>query len=99
MNTSRLYHIRKEIASGAVDFCAALALFGEILIVWEILHALATGDPVHAWVRVALITAVGAAILAAMVYLVVRHPQKETKSKRMGTIDAETICRIMGGTK
>ena len=99
MNTTKLYHIAKEIASGALDFCAAMALFGEILIFWEILHALATGDPVHVWVRVALITAAGAAILAAMVYLAVRHPQKTTKSKRMGTIDADTICRIMGGAR
>lgn len=99
MNTSRLYHIRKEIATAASEFCAVMVMFGEVLIFWEILHAMATGDPVHVWVRSALIAAVCAVIFAASAYIAIRRPWAEKKNRRIGTIDAETICRIMGGTR
>ncbi len=92
---NKLYHIKKEIATGAAEFAGLLALISEVLIFWEVAAAIMHNTPIHAWcaalAAVLILSGVCAAAIAAARCLH-RRPVR-----RYGVIGADAICKIMRG--
>ncbi len=97
---NKLYHIKKEIASGAAEFVAMLTICGEVFIFWEIAAAIANGTPIPAWCGAAACALASAMVFAAARAVLCRLPRRRAaRCIRYGVIDADTICRIMEGTR
>lgn len=94
MNTRKLYHIKREIASAAAEFAGITALFAEVIMFWEIAAAIENGTPIPAWCCVGVCILVCALILCAARAVIIRLPIRANRI-RYGVIDADTICRIL----
>lgn len=94
MNTRKLYHIKREIASAAAEFAGITAIFAEGIMFWEIAAAIADGTPIPAWCCVGVCILVCALILCAARAVIIRLPIRANRI-RYGVIDADTICRIL----
>lgn len=92
MNTRKLYHIGREIASGFTEFCAAALLVVEVLTVWSVIAHLSRGGGIPAWILATSACAAVVLILAAVTAAAYRLPRMRV---RVGVIDAQTICRVM----
>lgn len=82
------------------EFCAALLIFGEVILFWAVIAALANGTAIPAWcawlMRVLVIGAASAAVIFLGGKLRRALP---AKNARRGVIGAEEICRILAKSR
>ena len=92
-----LYHILREIARGARDFCALALGINAILSAWAV-AAFAADAYVPEWMAVSVgvtAAAIGAAALWALVWAVGRAVEALRPARRLGVIDSYAICQAM----
>lgn len=99
MGTNKVYHIKREIASAAAEFAGIAALSAEVFLFWTVAAAIANGTPIPAWCGVSACALVCALILCAARAVIIRMPVRRARRVRCGVIDADTICRVMGGKR